>query len=75
MINGLISEGRLQKLTGVSVKIVVMWLNIVEVKRMGDKLEFLVGFMSVNFGINNFEESPQCGCGFQCEKGKSWAAS
>ncbi|KAB5569468.1 hypothetical protein DKX38_003261 [Salix brachista] len=65
-ISGYISENRLTDLTGVSVKILFFWLNIVEVVRNGDELEFSVGVASASFGIDNFYECPQCGCGFDC---------
>lgn len=65
-IGGYISQNRLTDLTGVSVKIVFLWLNIVEVVRDGDELGFSVGIASANFPIDNFYECPQCGCGFDC---------
>ncbi|KAI9182195.1 hypothetical protein LWI28_023007 [Acer negundo] len=65
-ITGVISKDRLQKLKGVSVKVLLFWLNIVEVTRDGDELEFSVGIASADFSVNNFEECPQCGCGFNC---------
>ncbi|KAK6120184.1 hypothetical protein DH2020_046090 [Rehmannia glutinosa] len=49
VIKGVISRGRLQKLSGVSVKVLVLWLNIVEVKRNDEDLEFSVGITSANF--------------------------
>ncbi|XP_009631923.1 uncharacterized protein At5g01610-like [Nicotiana tomentosiformis] len=66
VIKGVISKGRLTKLSGVSVKVVLLWLNIVEVRRKGGNLEFSVGLTSANFPIENFEECPQCGCGLDC---------
>ncbi|KAL1216586.1 hypothetical protein V5N11_030221 [Cardamine amara subsp. amara] len=65
-ISGLISENKITKLTGVKVKVLFLWLNIVEVTRNGDELEFSVGITSANFAIDEFYESPQCGCGFDC---------
>ncbi|XP_010474856.1 PREDICTED: uncharacterized protein LOC104754378 [Camelina sativa] len=65
-ISGYISENKLTKLTGVKVKVLFLWLNIVEVVRNGDELEFSVGITSANFAIDEFYESPQCGCGFDC---------
>lgn len=65
-ITGVISDARLYKLKGVSVKVVLLWLNIVEVTLRGGNLEFSVGIASANFGVDNFLESPQCGCGFDC---------
>ncbi|KAL5791851.1 hypothetical protein ACOSP7_000445 [Xanthoceras sorbifolium] len=65
-ITGVISKDRLNKLKGVSVKVLLFWLNIVEVIRDGDDLEFSVGIASADFPINSFEECPQCGCGFDC---------
>lgn len=66
VIKGVISKGRLTKLSGVSVKVVLLWLNIVEVRRKGENLAFSVGLTSANFPIDNFEECPQCGCGLDC---------
>lgn len=68
-ISGQISENKLTSLTGVSVKILFLWLNIVEVTRSGDDLEFSVGIASASFPIENFYECPQCGCGLNCVNG------
>ncbi|XP_077240682.1 uncharacterized protein At5g01610-like [Tasmannia lanceolata] len=65
-INGYIAKDRLRDLTGISVKVLFLWLNIVEVVRSGDDLEFSVGITSASFSLDNFEECPQCGCGFDC---------
>ncbi|CAL5357660.1 unnamed protein product [Camellia sinensis] len=65
-ISGYIAKDRLTSLTGISVKVLFLWLNIVEVVRSGDELEFSVGIASANFGIDNFEICPQCGCGLDC---------
>ncbi|CAF1923534.1 unnamed protein product [Brassica oleracea] len=70
-ISGVISENKLTKLTGVKVKVLFLWLNIVEVIRDGDELEFSVGITSANFAIEEFYESPRCGCGFDCNGLKS----
>ncbi|PHT77948.1 hypothetical protein T459_16000 [Capsicum annuum] len=67
VINGIISKGRLRKVSGVSVKVVLLWwLNIVEVRRSGDNLQFSVGFTSANFPIRSFEKCPRCECGLNC---------
>uniref|UniRef100_A0A5B7BXF8 DUF538 domain-containing protein n=1 Tax=Davidia involucrata TaxID=16924 RepID=A0A5B7BXF8_DAVIN len=70
-IKGVISKDRLKKLKGVSVKVLLFWLDIVEVKRNGNDLEFSVGIVSATFPIDNFEECPQCGCGLDCVNGKA----
>ncbi|XP_022747528.1 uncharacterized protein LOC111297161 [Durio zibethinus] len=66
IIKGYISKGKLASLEGVSVKLLFMWVNIVEVSRRGDDLEFSVGIAGAFFPIDNFEECPQCGCGVNC---------
>ncbi|XP_073136902.1 uncharacterized protein At5g01610-like [Henckelia pumila] len=63
VIKGVISRGRIQKLSGVTVKVVVMWLGVVGVNRKGENLEFSVGIASANFPARNFDECPQCGYG------------
>ncbi|XP_068339675.1 uncharacterized protein At5g01610-like [Pyrus communis] len=68
-ITGTISQNKLSSLTGVSVKVLFLWLNIVEVTRRGDNLEFSVGIASAAFSIDNFYECPQCGCGLDCDNG------
>ncbi|KAL0001309.1 hypothetical protein SO802_015090, partial [Lithocarpus litseifolius] len=50
-------------LIGISVKILFLWINIIEEGRDGDDLYFFVGIASASFPIDNFYECPQCGCG------------
>lgn len=69
-IGGYISKNRLTSLTGISVKILFLWLNIVEVVRRGNDLEFSVGIASASFPLDNFFECPQCGCGLDCVNGQ-----
>ncbi|XP_039047947.1 uncharacterized protein LOC120188620 [Hibiscus syriacus] len=69
-ISGIISDNKLKNLSGISVKVLFLWLNIVEVVRDGDEMEFSVGITSASFAIDNFYESPQCGCGFDCVNGE-----
>ncbi|TMW85702.1 hypothetical protein EJD97_022691 [Solanum chilense] len=66
VIKGVISKGRLMKLTGVTVKVVFLWVNIVEVWRKDDSLHFSVGFTSANFPIKSFDKCPSCKCGLHC---------
>ncbi|MBA0795776.1 hypothetical protein Gohar_006612, partial [Gossypium harknessii] len=69
-ISGIISNNRLKNLSGISVKVLFLWLNIVEVVRDEDELEFSVGIASASFPIDNFYECPQCGCGLECVNSK-----
>lgn len=66
VISGYIYKDKLTSLSGVSVKVLFVWLNIVEVRRKGDNLEFSVGIASAGFSIDNFLVCPQCGCGLNC---------
>lgn len=66
-VSGHISKGRLSKISGVSVKVLFLWLNIVEVTRNRNELEFSVGIASAGFPIDNFDIIPQCGCGLNCD--------
>ncbi|GMI66598.1 hypothetical protein like AT4G02360 [Hibiscus trionum] len=74
-IRGVISPGKISKLKGVSVKVLFFWLNIVELILDGDEMQFSVGIASANFPVDNFYESPQCGCGFDCNRLNGFAAS
>lgn len=72
-ISGYIYNNKLTDLSGVSVKVLFLWLNIVEVRRKGDNLEFSVGIASAEFSIDNFFVCPQCGCGLNCNNlGEGW---
>ncbi|KAG4981787.1 hypothetical protein JHK82_026653 [Glycine max] len=66
-ITGYVSEGRLTELRGISVKILFFWLNILDVVRVGEDLDFSVGVASASFPLDNFFVSPQCGCGLDCD--------
>ncbi|MBA0818303.1 hypothetical protein Gohar_028024 [Gossypium harknessii] len=74
-IQGVISPGRITNLKGVSVKVLFFWLDIVQVIHDGDEMEFSVGIASANFPIDNFYESPRCGCGFDCNRFNAFAAA
>ncbi|XP_014512276.1 uncharacterized protein LOC106770934 [Vigna radiata var. radiata] len=65
-ITGYISDGRLTELHGISVKVLFFWLNILNVVRVGDDIDFSVGVASASFSLDNFFVSPQCGCGLDC---------
>ncbi|KAJ0979787.1 hypothetical protein J5N97_015261 [Dioscorea zingiberensis] len=65
-ISGTITRNRLYNLKGVSVKFLLFWINIIEVTRRDDVLEFSVGIASADFPVDNFYECPQCGCGLDC---------
>ncbi|KAM0055233.1 hypothetical protein Hdeb2414_s0006g00203681 [Helianthus debilis subsp. tardiflorus] len=52
-IIGVIEKGRLKNMKGINLKILVVWLNIVEVSRHGDELDFSVGIMSAGFGVDS----------------------
>ncbi|XP_019188224.1 PREDICTED: uncharacterized protein LOC109182538 [Ipomoea nil] len=66
-ISGYIQKDRITNLSGVSVKVFFLWLNIVEVIRSGNDLQFSVGIASASFSLDNFLVSPRCGCGLDCK--------
>ncbi|PKA62239.1 Uncharacterized protein AXF42_Ash016031 [Apostasia shenzhenica] len=68
-VTGQISPDRLSNLRGVSVKVLLFWINIIEVVNSGDELDFSVGIASAGFPMDNFYISPQCGCGLNCDSG------
>ena len=69
-VKGYISNGKLSSLEGVYTRLFLVWMEIVEILRSEDDLVLSVGVMSSAFPIDYFEESPQCGCGFQCGGGQ-----
>ncbi|CAK9136245.1 unnamed protein product [Ilex paraguariensis] len=68
-VTGVVSTDKITNLKGVQVKVLFLWVSIVEVSRDEDELSFSVGIASANFPIDSFVESPQCGCGFDCVNG------
>ncbi|XP_022757952.1 uncharacterized protein At5g01610-like [Durio zibethinus] len=66
-ITGVISKDKLTSLSGIRVKVLFLWLNIKSVIRDDDELEFSVGIASADFSVDNFNECPTCGCGFDCD--------
>ncbi|MBA0710028.1 hypothetical protein Golax_025029 [Gossypium laxum] len=69
-IRGYISNGKLARLEGISVKFLFFWVNVVEVSRNGDELEFSVGIAGAGFPMDSFEDSPQCECKLICNDQK-----
>lgn len=65
-ITGVVSYRKITNLSGVHVKILFFWVGIGEVSVDGDAMDFSVGIASADFPVENFYESPQCGCGFDC---------
>ncbi|KAK4418119.1 hypothetical protein Salat_2224600 [Sesamum alatum] len=70
-ITGTISANKIKNLSGIQVKVLLFWVNIIEVTKEGDQLELSVGIASADFPVDNFYESPQCGCGFDCRGKRS----
>ncbi|KAJ4956990.1 hypothetical protein NE237_013773 [Protea cynaroides] len=66
-IKGYIAKDKLSELEGISVKVGLFWFNIIEVTRSSEELDFSVGIASADFPVENFDESPECGCGFDCD--------
>eukprot|EP01018_Ginkgo_biloba_P027830 Gb_27093 [translate_table: standard] len=67
-ITGKITADSLKDLSGISVKVWFFYLSISEVIVEGDDLEFYAGLASASFPESNFDESPECGCGFDCSE-------
>lgn len=65
-ISGVISKDKVTKLKGVGVKIMFAWVEIKEAIRHGNEVDFSIGMFSAGFDVDDLEESPQCGCGFDC---------
>ncbi|XP_026451513.1 uncharacterized protein LOC113351796 [Papaver somniferum] len=65
-ITGVISKGKLINLSGISVRVLFVWANIIEVLKR-DQLQFSIGIASAYFPIDSFYDSPKCGCGLNCK--------
>jgi hypothetical protein len=74
-IKGVISKDRIKNLKGVSVKVLLLWLDIMEVVRDGDELQFSVGIASADFPVENFVECPHCGYGLDSIKSNDFLSS
>ncbi|KAI3928017.1 hypothetical protein MKW98_023618 [Papaver atlanticum] len=58
---------QLTNLSGISVKILFVWANIIEVLKRDHQLQFSIGITSAYFPIDSFYDSPKCGCGLKCK--------
>lgn len=67
VIKGSISNNKITGLSGISVKVVLMWMDIKEIIRTGDSIDFYVGVAKTGFPVDNFEDSPECGCEPSCD--------
>ncbi|KAI3958213.1 hypothetical protein MKW92_029639 [Papaver armeniacum] len=65
-ITGVISNGKLTNLSGITVKVLFVWANIIEVLKR-EQLQFSIGIASAYFPIDSFYDSPKCGCGLKCK--------
>jgi hypothetical protein len=70
-----ISKDKIKNLKGVSIKVLLLWLDIVEVVRNGDELQFSVGIASADFPVENFVEGPHYGYGLDSIKSNDFLSS
>nr|ADE77784.1 unknown [Picea sitchensis] len=63
---GKIHTDIIKDLEGVTVKVQNYDLSIERVVRDGEYLNFYAGSYTASFPVTNFNESPECGCGFDC---------
>ncbi|KAG6517229.1 uncharacterized protein LOC121967985 [Zingiber officinale] len=68
-VSGRVQPGKLTEMKGVSVRVLFLWFGIDQVVRDGDHLDFHVGLLSAAFPVENFDQCPRCGCGFDCQDG------
>lgn len=59
-LSGTIQSGSIDKLDGVSVKVLFAWVGIEDVNRDGDQVKFHAGPVTKSFALSNFAESPRC---------------
>ncbi|XP_076891991.1 uncharacterized protein At5g01610-like [Bidens hawaiensis] len=59
-ITGKISYGLITDITGLQAQSYGIWLDIDEIKVVGDNLQFTLGFITVKSDIALFEEIPTC---------------
>nr|XP_043620258.1 uncharacterized protein LOC122592112 [Erigeron canadensis] len=68
MVSGVITKDQITNLRGVSVRLYLfMRANVKNAIRREDEVDISAGMFSVRFDVENFEESPQCSCGFDCD--------
>lgn len=65
-LKGKIHTDVLKDLKGITVKAESYDLTIEKVIRDGDYLNFYAGSQTASFPVTNFDQSPECGCGFLC---------
>ncbi|WCJ22237.1 hypothetical protein M5689_004335 [Euphorbia peplus] len=60
VVEGVISNGRLENLEGVEVRVLLFWVGIKQVVRDGDQLIFTSTISSAEFPVGDFGFSPRC---------------
>jgi len=59
-IAGRLTEGYIQDLTGIRVRVFFQWWSITGIRSSGKDLVFEVGVVSAKYPSSNFDESPDC---------------
>lgn len=59
-ITGTLTEGYIQGLTGIDVRVFFKWWSITGIRSSGKNLVFEVGVASAKYPSSNFDESPDC---------------
>ncbi|KAL1550259.1 hypothetical protein AAHA92_18247 [Salvia divinorum] len=67
-ITGRIKDEDIKGLHGVQVRMMNIWLDLVEVEMVedGEEVEFSNSYTAVDMPVYYFHSIPQCGCGFDC---------
>ncbi|XP_002961469.2 uncharacterized protein LOC9630089 [Selaginella moellendorffii] len=60
-IEGLLSYGSIKDLSGVYVKVFLVWWELTGIYMENEKVVFQVGILSASYPASNFDESPDCG--------------
>ncbi len=60
VITGVLSYGQLEELQGIRVKAFFVWWDITAISRNSNDLLFVIGLLSAQFPLTNFDDPPVC---------------
>lgn len=63
IVKGILSNGRLSKVEGITMRFYLTWMNILQIVGLGDYVNFYVNGGNAGFPVEHFEDTPRCGNG------------
>ena len=70
-VKGYLSNGKMSMVEGVSMKLFLVWMDIVKILGLGNTIDFYMDAGKAGFPVEHFEDSPRCGCSINCMRSQA----